>query len=373
MPTENRPVNIEDLGLDEITEDFLRDQCISMGTELGVDTSEGSLYRDAAEGHIDRTAKFFDDLRSVARIISIRTCTGDVLEERMEERGLEFNPIDDTPATYYVGFSGATPEIGAAMSCDDHMFTLQKLGERYVIVSEECGTEMNSLVKGLPVIPEIDVDNLISATLQELAIPAIDREEDEAARARYLTKLAGPAENGNDAQIQSWCESISGVGRARVIGKFAGPTTVKGIIISSNGGIPDKSVVDAVQEYVDPGATGMGEGAAAIGVHFTAEAATALPIFVKVTVTLISGANIETVKAQIKAAIEKYFSELSLNKGTDTPTVRSNYVSTLLSANENISDFFDFRMNDQENFFVQCKKSEIPILSELSVESGVRG
>ena len=364
--------NIEDLKLDEITEDMLRDQCIAMGESLGVDTSEGSIYRDASEGHIIRSAKFFDDLRRVKEIISIKTCTGDILEEKMTERSLQFNPPEDTSASYYVDFVGAVPQIGALMSCDDHFFNLSKIGERYVIVSQEKGTEMNSLTKGLPVIPDLDVDDLISATLGELAVPAVDQEADDPARERYLAKLAGPAENGNDAQVQSWCESVAGVGRARIIPKWNGATTVKGIIISTAGGIPEEAVVEAVQDYIDPGGTGMGEGAAAIGVHFTAEAAEALNITVNVTVTLIAGADIETVKSQIKEAIEKYFAELSLSKGTDTPTVRSNYVSMIFSANENITDFFDFKMNGAENYYVQCKKSEIPVLSSLSIETGIR-
>ena len=42
--------NIEDLAIDEITEETLLDQCIDMGDELGVDTNQGSIYRDASDG-----------------------------------------------------------------------------------------------------------------------------------------------------------------------------------------------------------------------------------------------------------------------------------------------------------------------------------
>ena len=166
-------------------------ECEDMGAELGVDTHQGSVYMDACSGHIIRTAKFFNDLRTVNEILSILTCTGDVLTEKMMERGLERNPPADTAATYYVEYVGAEPQVGDLMSCDDHFFTTQKLNDRWVIVSEETGTDMNTLVPGLPVIPDQDVDNLISATLKELAVPAVDMEEDDSARSRYIDKLSG--------------------------------------------------------------------------------------------------------------------------------------------------------------------------------------
>lgn len=93
--------NIGELGLDEITEDYLMAECEDMGAELGVDTHQGSVYMDACSGHIIRTAKFFNDLATVNEILSILTCTGDVLTEKMMERGMERNPPADTAATYY--------------------------------------------------------------------------------------------------------------------------------------------------------------------------------------------------------------------------------------------------------------------------------
>ena len=47
--------NIGELGLDEITEDYLMAECEDMGAELGVDTHQGSVYMDACSGHIIRT------------------------------------------------------------------------------------------------------------------------------------------------------------------------------------------------------------------------------------------------------------------------------------------------------------------------------
>ena len=169
--------NIEDLSLDDVTEDALIEQFFEMG----------------------------------------ETCTGDVLDEKLEERGLTRNPAEATPAIYKVIFVGEVPEIDSVMSCDDYLFTLQDRDGEYVIVSDDVGTELNDLIPGTEVIPELDVDGLISATLGELLIPAIDVEDDDSARERLINKISGPDENGNKSQIRTWCESVDGVGAARIM------------------------------------------------------------------------------------------------------------------------------------------------------------
>ena len=87
--------NIEDLSLDDVTEDALIEQFFEMGEELGVDTRQGSIYWDACMGSIIRTAMFFDQLASVNDIISLQTCRGDVLDEKLEETYSRWEKIRD--------------------------------------------------------------------------------------------------------------------------------------------------------------------------------------------------------------------------------------------------------------------------------------
>ncbi len=74
--------NIEDLPLNEITQDVLIEQFYDMGEYLNVDTRQGSIYWDASMGSIIRTSTFLEQLKMVKEIISIFTCTGDVLDEK---------------------------------------------------------------------------------------------------------------------------------------------------------------------------------------------------------------------------------------------------------------------------------------------------
>lgn len=362
--------NIGELGLDEITEDYLMAECEDMGAELGVDTHQGSVYMDACSGHIIRTAKFFNDLATVNEILSILTCTGDVLTEKMMERGMERNPPADTAATYYVEYVGAEPQVGDLMSCDDHFFTTQKLNDRWVIVSEETGTDMNTLVPGLPVIPDQDVDNLISATLKELAVPAVDMEEDDSARSRYIDKLSGPAENGNKVQIRSWCEEIQGVGRTRTVPLWNGDCTVLGIIISTEGTEPAESVVKLVQDTIDPGAQGFGEGKATFGCFFTAVAAKKQEISIKLDVTKKAESTYTSIQASVSNAVKAYLKELALNSTQDEIIIRYNNVGALISNISDIVDFDNLLVNGGKGN-ITCDIYHVPVIGEVEVNGNL--
>lgn len=362
-------INISDLNLSEITEEFLIDQCIDMGMDLNVDTNQGSIYRDASDGHIIRTAKFFNDLRMVNEIISINTCTGEVLDEKLRERGMQRNPPESTSAVYYAKFVGAEPEEGDVMSCADHFFTAEKLNDRWAIRSEEVGAEMNSLVPGLPIIPEIDVDNLVSATLEELAIPALEVESDDSARQRFIDKVSGPSENGNKAQVRSWCEAIEGVGRARIVPLWNGKCTALGVIISTAGTKPDDSVVELVQKTIDPDAAGMGEGLATIGCFFTAVAAEEVKINVSVSVTKGETGTYSQIQTDLQKAVTEHLRTLVLD-GAEEVIVRYSAIGSLISQVKDVIDYEDLLVNGKtEN--ISCTIRQIPVIGEVTVNGSI--
>ena len=342
--------NIEDLKLEEIDEEFLLEKAIEMGDELEVDTRQGSLYRDAADGHIIRAAKFFDDLRQVAEIISIESCTGDVLDQKMKERGLSRNPPEDTPARYYVDFVGAEPELGELVTCGGYFFTVDKLDGRYIIVSEERGVEMNNLVKGSPVIPEVD---------------------DDLARRRLINKISGPDENGNINQITTWCESVEGVGRARVIPLWDGPMTVKGIIIGRDGGVPAQGVIDAVQDYIDPGGEGMGEGVAAIGQKFTAEAVQGIPVNIQVEIVKKAEASYSAIQEELNGALAEYCKSIALEAYSEDIKVRYNRVSAIITELPGVIDHEGLLINGAEEN-IPFTVTQIPVMGEVDVRGNLQ-
>lgn len=326
---------------------------------------------DASMGSIIRTSTFLEQLKMVKEIISIFTCTGDVLDEKMMERGLTRNPANPTPATYYVSFVGMVPEMDSKMSVDDYFFTLSSDSEgRYILISEDMGTDMNNLVSGTKVIPELDVDGLISATLGELAIPAIDAESDDSARERLINRISGPDENGNKSQVRTWCESVEGVGAARIIPLWKGPYTVKGVIISAVGGVPSQTVIDNVQNYIDPGCTGMGEGVANIGQFFTAVAVEAVKIDITVSVLKKSDATYSGIQEAFKNLLQKYFVEMSLEEYTNGMAIRYAHVGSILENMDEVIDYDELKLNGN-SANITFSILQIPILGEVTVDGNI--
>lgn len=359
--------NIEDLHLEEITEEFLTEECEDMGQKLDVDTRQGSLYRDAAAGHIIRISKFFDNLRSVNKIISLDTCTGEILDEYMRMRGLYRNPSKATPAKYHVHFTGIKPAVGSVMSSAGHFFTLQMEDDSYILVSEELGTDMNDLLEGELVIPETDVDGLISATLGKIAVPALDIENDDSARRRLHNRISGPDENGNKSHIRTWCESVEGVGRARVIPLWKGDNTVAAVIISKDGEVPTEEIIENVQEYLDPGAAGMGEGVATIGQFFTALSSQPVIINVSVTVIKTSSISYSEIQEDFREKLTEYCRSIAMMEEFSADIkVRYNRIGAILSNMESVIDYEGLLVNGGlEN--ISFNIYQIPVMGEVIV------
>lgn len=364
--------NIEDLPLNNITEDVLIEQFFDIGNYLNVDTRQGSIFWDASMASIIRTSMFLDQLKMVKEIISIYTCTGDILDERLMERGLKRNPENPTSAVYYVNFVGSIPDMGAKMSVEDYMFTLGQDEEgRYIIASDDLGTAMNNLASGMMVIPDLDVDGLISATLGELAVPADDPESDESARERLINRISGPDGNGNKSQMRTWCESVEGIGSARIIPLWNGPNTVKGVLVSTKGEVPSQTVVDNVQKYIDPGCTGMGEGAANIGQFFTAVAAESVKIDVSVSVTKKAEVTTTTIQEEFKKLLQKYFCEMALAEYSEGGmAIRYVRVGSILQSIEQVIDYDNLKLNGAPAN-VSFTIMQIPILGEVTVDGSV--
>lgn len=362
--------NIKDLKLEEITEEFLQEQLIDMGAKLGVDTRQGSIYRDAGEGHAFRTAKFFHDLNKVNDIISIFTCTGEILDERLSERNLSRNPPADTPAVYYAEFDGAEPELGLRVICAEHFFRVDRLKEKWVIVSEDTGTIMNNIAPGTMIIPERDVRELKSARVAEIAIPAVDMESDDDARRRLHNKISGPDENGNVSQMMTWCESVTGVGRARIISLWNGPNTVMCVIIAKDGGVPTEEVVNETQKYLDPGANGMGEGVATIGQICTVVAAEAVVIDISVSVIKGTEVTFTEIKEKLTEEVKSYFKSISMEKYSGNIKVRFTRIGAILTDINGVIDYDNLRLNGSTSN-ISFSVKQIPVLGEVVIDENI--
>lgn len=341
----------------------------------GIDTRQGSIYRDALTGPILALATIYSELENLVSLTRVDTAVDEYLDDKGEEYGVDREPA--TVAKYRAILDGENPEEGEEFIADDLTFGLyyDDEGNPY-FECETVGTEGNYVTEGTTAMPVNNLDNLYSAEFGELIEAAVDAQTDDDYREDIEQRLSFPAENGNKQHFKEWCESVSGVGFAKIIPLWNGPNTVKGVIYSADGLAASASVVSAVQAYVDPDedgdgeGDGLGEGAAEIGCHFTAVAPTAFNVTVSAIIVLADGYTIDTVESAVRAAIENYLKTLTEENLTGSGAViRYNQISSIIMDAEGVLDHQNLLLNgDTAN--VQPRYDQYAVLSTMNITNG---
>jgi uncharacterized phage protein gp47/JayE len=335
-------------------------ECLALAP-AGIDLRQGGIFYDAVASACVKIAQYYADLSTVFDLVFVTTAVDEYLDRKGSEYGVFRIPA--TSARYEYFWTGATePLPGERFFTEGLYFTLMQAEDLSLYLEADSpGAKSNNIIAGTPAVPMANISGLTSSTFGALIEPGADTESDEQYRERIQEKIAGPAENGNKQHYKTWCESIPGVGRARIIPLFAGENTVMGVIIGVDGLPAAQAVVDRVQEYVDPmtlGLTvdvdgeiipvgdGLGDGVANIGAHFAAVSPTAVPIDISFSVELKPGATVDQIKADAIVALTAYLKGLALT----TPerqeiVVRVSAISSILYALPGLIDYTDLTLN----------------------------
>lgn len=278
----------------------------------GVDTRQGSIFYDAVAPQAFKLSKFYRDLELVFELVFIDTATSEYLDKKASEHGVY--RIEAKPCKREFLYIGTSPSSGERFFVDTIYFEL-KLDEngKLYAESEMPGEKANTIPVGEHLVPLNNIVGLDEATLGPIIEPGTEEESDDDLRRRLREKISGPAENGNKQHYKTWSEEVSGVGRARIFPLWDGPNTVKGVLIDADGLPASAAVVDAVQEYVDPGGLGLGEGAANLGAHFTAVAANSITINLSYIAVLKEGSTVNDAIEQTETALIEYLKDTALN------------------------------------------------------------
>lgn len=367
---------------EEYTHERMLEDVLNNAPE-GIDTRKGGVFYDAVNGILIKVAKLYTDLDLVIELSRLTTTTGEALDAKAGEYGL--TRLAATKAKYKATLEGVSPQAGERFYYDGAYFTLKKDEETGVAYfeAEVAGESGNTIYSGTPAVPVNNIDGLVSATFGEVYERGSDAEDDESLRSRVIEKIGGPAENGNKQHYKTWCESIDGVGRARIFPLWNGENTVKAVLIDTTGKPCGEAKVLEVQNYIDPADKGMtavvggktytvgdglGNGVANIGAHFTAAAATALTVKVTFGAELASGADKEDAQDEAAAAIEDYLEELVLEAEDDEKiVVRISAIGAILSNLKSLVDYSDLRLNGGTSN-ITPGEDDVPVLGEVKIE-----
>ena len=187
----------------------------------------------------------------------------------------------------------------------------------------------------------IDGTNVTLAASSEFS-GGYDRESDDEVRRRVYDKIRYPATSGNVAHYKQWALEVSGVGAVKVFPLWNGAGTVKVSIIDANGMPASSTLVQTVQDYIDPD-EGKGGGCAPIGAIVTVTTAEAVAVNVAAKVELGTTGDLETAKAAFTAALTELFAGYAYDGVTDG--VSAAIVGRELIDTVGVVDYADLTLN----------------------------
>jgi uncharacterized phage protein gp47/JayE len=289
------------------------------------------------------------------------------LIRRAAERGLK--PFPATFAKVTGEFTPADLEIplGSRFNCGEYIYSVVEQIEpgRYYLTCETAGAAANGQTGRL--IPVQTINGLKTAELVEVSILGEDEEETERFRQRYFDSLTADQYGGNVADYKAKIRSLPGVGGVKVYPAWNGGGTVRCVIIDSALGVPTTTLVDEVQETIDPilvngdNSQGLGLGVAPIGHYCTIMGANPATIDVRTRLTFRSGHSFQTTLPEIEAALEAYYRELNGDwQNRDNVIVRIAEINARLLAIPGVVDITDTTLNGQEQN-VMVDADSIPV------------
>lgn len=208
----------------------------------------------------------------------------------------------------------------------------------------------------------ITIQGIATITNDDPTKDGYDAESDDDFRERYLESLREPIVSGNIYHYKAWAKEVEGVGDAKIFPLWTGDNTVKVVVIDSNRVVPSDEIIKNVQNHIDPGITGRGEGAAPTGAYCTVQAAEPLVINVITAVTLKSGYDLPTVTVEITETVTEYLKTIAF---------KQDYVSYAMIADavlsaQGVIDYTDVLLNGGKDR-VAIDGEQVAVLGQVVV------
>lgn len=189
-----------------------------------------------------------------------------------------------------------------------------------------------------------------------------EEESDEDLRERYLERVRTPATSGNIYHYRNWAKEVPGVGEVKIVPLWDGDNTVKVILIDSYMQPATSLLVEQVQNHIDPGSTGLGDGQAPIGAFCTVVSANAKPINLSFSATIEAGYSVETVTQYVITSLADYLKTIAFNQGF----VSYAQIGSLILESEGVIDYTNLTVNEGiTNILVD--NNEVAVLGGVTI------
>lgn len=258
------------------------------------------------------------EIENAANKLDIYNLSGEELRRFVEQRSsVKFRDATHATALLTVAGNGTVPKGMLFESEGGIQFT----ADEETVIEGEGIISVTALVAGpagnvgagsITMIPKT-VQGISSCVNTEPASGGYAAETDDTLRERYVEAKSCPPTSGNVHHYKMWAKEVPGVGDAKVYPLWAGDNTVQIVIINDQMQTADETLIEAVQEHIDPEGKGLGLGEAPVGAYCTVTSAEALTIDISVTLTVLDDYTVD-----IQPAIREYLQSIAF---------KENYVS----------------------------------------------
>lgn len=214
---------------------------------------------------------------------------------------------------------------------------------------------IGNLATGSAFVLQPPIPGIATITDTGVTVLAIEKEDLDTAWTRLLFKAANPDTGGNKNDYRRWVIDEfpknygMAVGKCVVVPRWNGRGTVKVILVGTDYKPASTTLVNAVQEYLDPLThQGYGEGKAPAPMVVTVEAADETVVNVAATLSYASDAVPADVLAAFMAALTEYLHSLvfEINPSTlELYPVSYNKVASLLISTKGVADYSGLTIN----------------------------
>ncbi|WP_050698658.1 baseplate J/gp47 family protein [Anaeromassilibacillus senegalensis] len=330
----------------------------SMSNEL--DKREGSYTNDIISPVSLEISKVYESINAVIPIAFVDEVSGEYLERRCAEYGIERKPGTKAKATVTLtGSNGTTVAKGTVL--------LSMPGLEYLTIAAatiangtaqveaeaaEIGSEYNADAG--------NIDRLASSISGITGVSSgkaeggTDRETDKALYGRLCDVLQNPSAGGNLYDYKRWAEEVNGVGRAKVLPLNNGPGTVGIIIVDQNMRPVGTEITADCKAHI--------EDRRPVGAAVTVVSARALTINVLAQVKTDGSVGAAAIKAEFTAAVGKYLDELAFVKNE----IVYNRVSYILLGMQGVTDYVTLTVNSGKAN-ISLDTDQVPVLGNVGV------
>jgi len=229
------------------------------------DKTQGSFIWDILSAVAIEQGEIYIQLQEILKRAFVQSSYGEYLDLLGQHFGVERNKA--TKATGYLKVQGVEGTIipqGARFSTigDDYTSpiefeTLEEIvigssGEAVVSIrAVEAGKKGNVPAKAIT-LPSQYISGLSTVYNETPTSGGTDDEDDDSYRNRILNSIQKIRTGGNINDYISWAMEVDGVGKVQIIPNKYGNGTVGVLIIDSNYDLPSSSLIDEVQNYIQP-------------------------------------------------------------------------------------------------------------------------